>query len=150
MLVAYNAAGEVTAILDHLVARDAAGRVIGLVDFAAQEVAGELTDVWNVEGAAGSGTWPEWLGAKAHDFRVERANGRITALVHKSSGQRRERAAIEEAIEAVEPDDKGRRDIRHIVGGPDRPLLLDDEGRTTPREPRSRPNLPVIGMDKRR
>lgn len=134
-LLAYNAAGEVVATLDYMVARDDAGEVVGLLDFEAQELTGELTDVWSVVGAAGSGTWPEWLGVRAHDFTVERANGRISALVHRQSGHRRERITIEAAIAQGEP-----------AGGPDRPLLLDDEGRTVARVPVQRPKLPIIGI----
>jgi len=150
MLVAYDAAGSVIATLDHMVSRNEAGQVVGLVDFATQETQGELTDVWNVENAAGSGTWPEWLGSRAHDFTVERSNGRISALVHKASGHRRERAKIEAAIakrvkESKEAGEKAT-DLRDLVGGPDRPLLLDDEGRTKKRELVTRPNLPIIGL----
>lgn len=155
-LLAYDADGNVIATLDHVVARDDQGHAIGLIDFAAHEAAGgHLTDVWQVEHAAGSGTWPEWLSMRAHDFRVEVGpDKRIAALVHKTSGHRRERAAIEAAIEqrmaatradweahqpvgpngtAVAAGDPPPTDIRDLVGGPDRPLVLDEEGRTVGR-----------------
>ena len=154
MLLGYNAAGEVVATLDYMVAYDAdADRTPrGLIDFAAHEEAGgEHTDIWVQQGATGSKVWPEWLGVAAHDFRVELAGpaGRkhIAALVHKTSGHRRERAAVEAAIAATGPDTKGARDIRHIVGGPTRPLELDSDGKTVPRRPNAGTpaHLPIIG-----
>lgn len=149
MLIAYNLIGEVIATLDYMVARDESGKVIGLIDFAVQEATGGLTDVWNIGGAAGSGTWPEWLGSGAYDFKVERANGRISALVHKISGTRRSRVTIEAAIaERIAAAGDEPADIRDLVGGPDRPLLLDGEGRTAIRVPVQRPNLPIIGLDR--
>ena len=150
-LLAYDAAGSVVATLDHMVARDNEGNVIGLIDFGAHEDAGgKLRDIWDVAGTTGSGTWPEWLGSAAHAFRVELTNRRITALVHRASGFRRERAAIEAAIAATPIDGQGMRDIRHIVGGPQRPILLDDDGRTIgpdhPKAPKGTPaHLPLIG-----
>lgn len=149
-LLAYDAAGAVVATLDHMVARDADGNVTGLIDFEAHEAAGgKLRDIWQVGNAVGSGTWPEWLSSGAHDFRVELAGPsgakRIAALVHKTSGYRRERAAIEAAIAAV-PLVNGARDIRAIVGGPQRPLALDAEGRTSTVKPTGTPShLPLIG-----
>jgi len=145
-LIAYDAEGNVVATLDHLVVRDESGMVTGLVDFGAQEDGGgRLREVWEVSSATGSGTWPEWLGPRAADFRVELTDKRITALVHKTSGHRRDRAEIEAVIEATEPNERGERDIRHLVGGPNRPLLLDEEGRTTERPGRQPNRLPVIG-----
>lgn len=144
-LIAYDAAGNVIATLDHLVARGEDGEVIGLVDFEAHEAAdGRLRDIWEVSEAAGSGTWPEWLGPRVHDFTVELDGKRITALVHKTSGHRRERAKVEAAMAKVKPDEKGHKDIRHLVGGPGKPLLLDDRGRTLERPKAAPPRLPVI------
>lgn len=135
MLVAYDTDGNVIATLGHMVARDVEGHALGLVDFEAHESAGgRLRDVWDVQGAAGSGTWPEWLASRAHEFKVELSpDKRITALVHATSGHRRERTVLEAAIAAVQPDEEGRRDIRHLVGGPNRPLVLDDQGKTVGR-----------------
>ena len=167
MLIAYNAAGDVLATLDALVVHDDVGEALGLVDFEAAEAAGPLRlrpdgsgGVWNVAGAAGSGTWPEFLGLRAHEFRVELDGLRVAALIHvgrgptlagpavAGSGHRRERAAIEAAIaERIAAANGEPADIRDIVGGPDRPLILDDEGRTAPRVPARRPNLPLIGLD---
>ena len=92
--------------------------------------------------------WPEWLGGAAQDFRVELAgkagHKHIAALVHKKSGHRRERAAIEAAIAAA-PVKDGARDIRHLVGGPTRPLTLDAKGRTAQRPSMGTPaHLPLI------
>lgn len=154
-LLAYDADGNVFATLDHMVARNDKGDVVGLIDFAAHEAAGgEHTDIWVHSAAAGSKVWPEWLGGRAHDFRVELAGPpgakHIAALVHKTSGYRRERAAIEAAIAAVEPDAAGARDIRHLVGGPTKPLHLDEAGKTIgpdhPNAPIGTPaHLPLIG-----
>ena len=127
MLIAFDNAGNVVATLDYLVARDDSGKAVGLVDFAAQEEQGELLDVWRVEGAKGSGTWPEHLGGRIHEFKVERANGRITALIHKTSGARRDRDAVEKAIAKGKPLGVGER------GGPVKP------------EPARRPKLPIVG-----
>lgn len=154
MLLAFDADGNIVATLDHVVARDAEGNVVGLIDFGAHEAAGgEHTDIWTVSSAAGSKVWPEWLGGRAHDFRVEKegpaGQRRIAALVHRESGHRRERAAIEAAIAAVGSDQNGAKDIRHIVGGPGRPLELDDRGRTVPHDPTRHygtpAHLPVVG-----
>ncbi len=136
-LLAYDDDGNVIATLDHMVARDADGNVVGLIDFDAHETAGgEHTDIWQVEGAKGSKTWPEWLGAGAHDFKVElegkTGKKRLAALVHKESGHRRERADIDARIaDRVAKAKPGQAvDIRDIVGGPDRPLALHSTGAT--------------------
>lgn len=155
MLIAYDADGNVVATLDYMVATDDDGNTVGLVDFAAHEDAGgEHTAIWNVASDAvevrGSKVWPEWIGNRAHDFLVELegepGRKRIKALVHKTSGHRRERAAVEAAIEAT-PTVDGVGDIRAVVGGPDRPLALDADGRAygreVPRPATSRPPLPV-------
>jgi hypothetical protein len=144
-LLAYDTDGNVVATLGHMVARNDAGDVIGLVDFDAHEAAGgKLRDIWNVEGAVGSATWPEWLGGAAHDFRVELDGKRIAALVHKTSGHRRERAAIEAAIaDRIAGDQPA--DIQDLVGGPTRPLTLDDKGQTAPRPAGTPKHLPLIG-----
>lgn len=157
-LIAYDAIGKVVATLDHLVAHDEDGGVVGLVDFEAHERSGAaLTDVWTVSSAVGSGTWPEWLGAGAHAFTVElepgwhradpsRAPQRIAALVH-ASGVRRVRRDIDAAIAArIDAAGDQPADLRDLVGGPDRPLPLDAEGRTVRPEPRQRPSLPVAAV----
>ena len=148
-LLAYDAAGNVIATLDYVVAKDADGNVTGLIDFAAHEAAGgKLRDIWNIDSAVGSGTWPEWIGARAHDFTVDLgADTRISALVHKVSGHRRERAAVEAAI-ASAPVIDGAKDLRAILGGPTAPLVLDEEGRTIGRSGQgggTPAHLPVIG-----
>jgi hypothetical protein len=141
-LLAYDAAGEVIATLDYVVAKDENGRTVGLIDFSAHEDAGgKLRDVWYVPDAAGSGTWPEWIGGQAHDFRVELNGKRIAALVHKRSGFRRVRSEIQ-----AEVDDRrrlGRPDMRDLLGGPARPLALDESGRVR-RVPRLSPSLPTM------
>lgn len=149
-LLAYDATGAVVATLGHMVARDDGGNVVGLVDFAAHEDAGgSLTDIWRVSNAVGSGTWPEWLGAQAHAFSVvlDPQTKRITQLIHKTSGFRRVRAQIEAAIAAAPPDANGVRDIRAIVGGPQRPLALDNNGMTVAASATSGTpaHLPLVG-----
>lgn len=154
-LIAYDGDGNVVGTLGYMVALDEAGEAVGLIDFAAHEEAGgEMTDVWIVDGASGSKTWPEWLGSHAHDFRVELegpAGGkRIGALVHKESGHRRERAAIESAIEQrIAAANGAPADIRDLVGGPDRPIHLDEHGRSAARPQSKRPNLPLVAARER-
>jgi hypothetical protein len=155
MLIAYDADGNVIATLDHLVALDDDGTPLGLADFDAHEQAGgEMTDVWTVEGAKGSKVWPEWLGSKAHHFRVELdgepGHKRAVALVHRESSERRERAAVETAIAArLAAADGEPADIRDLVGGPDRPLRIDPEGRTlrTVRREHAVDDLALGGID---
>jgi hypothetical protein len=150
MLLAYDAAGKVVATLDYVVQYDDDGVPLGLVDFSAHEEAGgEMTDAWTVSNAVGSKVWPEWLGGRGHDFRVELVgppgNKRIGALVHKTSGHRRERGPLEAEIARRIGAAHGQpADIRDLVGGPDRPLPLDDEGKTVARTPRVRPALPLV------
>ncbi|HLY14281.1 MAG TPA: hypothetical protein VKR24_08000, partial [Candidatus Limnocylindrales bacterium] len=145
-LIAYDADGNVVGTLDTMVHRNAAGEVDGLYDFEAHELAGgKHRDIWFIDGAAGSGTWPEWLGGSAHYFRVELSGKRITALVHRTSGHRRERHQIEYAIEAT-PVVGGQRDIRHLVGRPSRHLVLDENGRTVRKPGGAGPShIPLIG-----
>jgi hypothetical protein len=182
-LIAYDANGDIVGTLDHMLAKDDAGNVAGLVDFAAHEDAGgRLREIWTQSSAVGSASWPEWIGSQAHDFTVELdpdpspARARIKALVHKKSGHRRERAAIEAEIEkrinaarseAHKQGDERRKqlkargvkaeivaqfsdpppaavDLRDLLGGPGKPLLLDENGKTRPRQQRSRPDLPVV------
>lgn len=182
-LIAYDSNGNVIATLDHVVARDEDGKVIGLLDFAAHEDAGgRLRDIWENDQAVGSATWPEWLGGRAHDFKVEldpnpgQARARIKALIHKTSGHRRVRADIDAAVaertneakaQAKERGEQQRNflrskgvkeetvaeftdppvtvDLRDVLGGPNKPLLLDDDGKTKPRQKVARPNLPIVG-----
>jgi hypothetical protein len=155
MLIAYDSAGNVIATQDYRTIVDEDGNVLGLADYAGHEEAGgEMTDFWQVtmtegKGAAavvtparGSKAWPEYLGAAAHDFRVELAGPpgqkQIVALVHKTSGHRRERHVVGNAIDgrisaAVAVSEPA--DLRDLVGGPDRPLPLDEHGRTRARPP---------------
>lgn len=130
MLIAYDASGKILATLESLVVRDKEGHVVGLADFAATEAAGPLRQtVWEVEGAVGSGTWPEWVSASG--YRVERdSEGRISALVH-TSGARRERASVEAAIAArIAAADGAPANIRDLVGGPGRLLRTPADAET--------------------
>ena len=196
MLLTYDADGNVTGTLDQLIVDGPDGRPV-IIDFEAMEAAGEALRLRDDSSAGalhdpravGAGSWPEWIGAAAHDFRVETAgvdrDRRISALVHighpegidesgehvpavPGSGHRRERAVIEAEIErrlAAKRDEARQRgaelrehlsevegarpelialvpdpepepaDIRNVVGGPDRHLLLDDAGRSLPWHP---------------
>lgn len=146
MLIAYDDSGEIVATLDYLVVRNEDGEVLGLVDFEGHEAAGaEHTDIWTAENAKGSKHWPEYLGARIYDFRVELAgpagHKRIAALVHKTSGARRDRQAIEQAIaQRVSSAAPGEPvDLRDIVGGPAHPLRLEKGSRG------GNAHLPVLG-----
>jgi hypothetical protein len=151
MLVAFDAAGDVVAQLDYMVRYAEDGTPLGVLDFEAHEqTGGQLRDVWNVSTAVGSATWPEWLGPAALHFRVELdgppGQKRITALVHKVSGHRRERGALEQAIRETTANEDGERDLRAVLGGPNRPLPLDETGRTRPVDgPRRLPDVPLAG-----
>jgi hypothetical protein len=164
MLIAYADDGSIIATQDYRTVHDEAGNAVGLVDYAAHEEAGgEMTDIWVVEQhegtdpatrvttpAKGSKVWPEWI-TNAHEFKVELegkpGKKRIAALVHKKSGHRRERSIIDGnvagRIAAYHPDPA---DIRDLVGGPDRPLELDEHGRTKPRGKPERLNVPLVGV----
>lgn len=138
MWLAWDTDGNVVATLDCVTRKDEQGRVIGLVDFASAELAGASLKavIATVDGAVGSGTWPVWLGVRAHEFRVEIRAGTkgetplITALVHRTSGYRMERAVIEaEIAAAVSATPSGEpADLRAIVGGPTAPVVLDTDG----------------------
>ena len=169
MLIAWDEQGNVAGVGHYLVQVDERGDVVGLVDFEAVEDTGHLRltedgsqGVWHVGGAAGSGTWPEWIGGNdaepgIFDFRIQvdrRFKRPIRALVHRKSGHRRDRVAIEREIErrlkeeerAARAEEREARavDIRDLVGGPGLPLMLDGEGRNRPRfVPANRPVMSV-------
>jgi hypothetical protein len=161
MLLAYDADGNVLGGLTQLVKyHPDTGECLGLEDFADDEANGrphapDPNDPepwrighgsWTISSADGSPSpvkgskvWPEWLGSRAAEFRVELAGKagkkRIEALVHKESGHRRERAAIESAIADRIAKARGApADIRDIVGGPDRPLNIDKHVGPAPRQ----------------
>jgi hypothetical protein len=126
MLIAWDANGEVVATLDALVQRD--GDNVYLVNFEQMEAGGlALVDTWNVETAVGSGHWPEWLGAAAHDYKVELGDGpqRIKAQLGQDTGARRERTKIDNrnAKRRAETPEGEPVDLRSIVGGPNSPVL---------------------------
>lgn len=149
ILICYDAEGNVTSTLEQLVVRDPdTGRAIGIVDFLAHEAQGGKFRVGpdrpdgyvNDPRAIGSGAWPEWLGSRAAEFKVEVHDGRITRLRHADSGHVRDRAKIEKAIrDRINAANGEPADIRDLVGGPQKPLELDGAGRTVTRHP---PRLP--------
>jgi len=90
-LIAWNEAGDILATLDGVWdGKDA-------IDLAVAELSGrKLRTYWDVPGAVASGTWPEHLGSRSAEYRVERAaDGTIVALVHRQTGERRERSAVQ-------------------------------------------------------
>jgi hypothetical protein len=122
-LLAYDTSGAVIGTLEWLMVPKDEGYV--LVDFEASANAGiRLRELWEVAGAMGSGYWPEYLGGAAHDYDVRLSGGQITSLVHRRNGSRRDLLTIQAAIAAT-PIRDGARDIRAIVGGPDRPVRPD-------------------------
>lgn len=148
--IAWDSEGNIIATLQHLVARDELGNAIGLVDFDVYENAGlkfrlkpERPDaIWSVPGALGSAAWPEFLSGMAHDFRVGDYDGqRVLELVHVRSGHRRQRKRIDAAIAKRIKDAKGEpADLRDLVGGINRPLKVDMDGRNEARQ-----NITPIG-----
>lgn len=147
-MVGWDADGIVRLTVELFLRYDPATDRPIVVDFEETERAGtdlrELYCIRDRDGndrLAGYGSWPEWLPPdKVHGrFRVDLRPGprggspKVRALVHRQSGVRREREVIEAAIaervrRAKERDELA--DLRDLVGGPDRPLPLDDEGRT--------------------
>ncbi len=145
MLLAYDADGNVVATLDYVVAYDPdTGEALGLVDFEAVEddPAKALTDVWNASAAVGSGTWPEWIGTAAHDFKVTRAGGKITELTHKT-GTKRVRSVIKDAIATAIRESKEPPNITPIVGSPSQPLALNSRGNRAARKRAQPTTLPL-------
>jgi hypothetical protein len=136
-LIAYDRAGNVFAWMDHLAIEDTDG-VVRAVDFVGCEREGvRLRTLWLVSGASGSTTWPEYLGDRFSEFRVEldaRAPLRGRRLVHRGSGHVRDRESIELDIDRRKQAQRrsGRRtlDVRTFLGSPVRALSLDDDGRT--------------------
>jgi len=140
MGLAYNAAGDVVATLDYLV------RPEGIVDLVGLDEEGRLGEVFSVQGATGAGTFPAYLGAQAHDYRVIQAAGKITALQHKTNGSRIERADIEARIIAKLEAEQGNPQINltEVIGAPDRPLSLTTEGKLRQRAVPVAAELPTL------
>lgn len=154
MLLAYDKDGNVLGTLTQLVKyHPETGELLGIEDFADDEANGRPhmpdpadPEPWRIghgswtiyptDGSPnpvkGSKVWPEWLGSRAAEFRVEltgkAGKKRIEALVHKETGHRRERVAIEAAIADRHAKAKGGpADIRDLVGTPDRSLNIDKD-----------------------
>lgn len=141
MLVAYDEDGKIIATKDFHVLYDETHPdrpPVGLVDWGEMEEHDmpfarrpdrDVPGGWFVPDAVGSAFWPEWLGGAATAFRVELDGKKIRALVHRESGIRRERSAIDAAIaERIEAARGEAADIRDLVGGPMRPLRVDERG----------------------
>lgn len=142
-LYAYDRSGNIVATLDHLVIEDEDG-VARLVDFEATEESGtRLRELWEVSGASGSTTWPEHLGERAPEFRVEldaRQPLRCRRVVHRRSGVVRDRQGIADRLGAAQDEQlragARRVDVRGALGEPGRPIALDADGRDrSDREP---------------
>lgn len=135
-LIAYDRSGNIVVSLDFLVLPDGEGG-FGLVDLEEAERTGiKLRGLWEVSGASGSAHWPEHLGERFHEFRVERDRRfalPARRLVHRLSGHVRHRDAIEAAVQQAKAG--AHPDARHaaaraVLGHPHQPLTLDDHGRT--------------------
>ncbi|MCA1570851.1 MAG: hypothetical protein LC798_11140 [Chloroflexi bacterium] len=172
-VIAYDANGNVLQSQGPLVYRRPDGSKL-LVDYEAMEAVGIPLDseeasaipesvelppgcirgVWHHPHAAGSKVWPERID-RPHDFRVEKEGPpgakRLSALVHKTSGYRRERKTIEKAVEdRLAAATKAAGGTLHvtvdeylnlvadIVGLPNEPLQLTSTGRTKRRPQRRR------------
>lgn len=153
-LVAYDRSGNITTVLEFLVLPDGEGGY-GLVDLEEAERSGlKLRELWEVSGASGSAHWPEHLGERFHEFRVER-DRRFSLparrLVHRRSGHVRDRAAIEAAVQEAKgrPREERAAALRAAIGHEFAPLDLDRDGRTAERQrdaepPRGGPPLRVV------
>lgn len=143
VLLAYNADGRVVATLDYLSpVHPVTQEPLGRVDLALVEASGaKLRHLYMVEGAVGSGTWPEFLGVAAHDFYVvvdPSYRHRIRYLWHPESDHVRDREDIENAVamEVVVAAEEGRPpDLSPLIGDIGRRLVVevDAEGRSTGR-----------------
>jgi hypothetical protein len=175
MLIAYDERGNVIHTLDYMVVLDPdTQEPLGMLDFLLCEENGiGNIEFWKVltydldengnkvlrdpQPVKGSKVWPEWIGGSAHQFRVILAGPpgrkRIVKLIHKQSGHVRDREQIEAAI--AERVEKAKAqgvpaDLRDLLGGPDRPLKLDEDGRNRPRAGSARKQLPVVAVGKGR
>lgn len=153
-LIAYDRSGNIVTVLEFLVLPDGEGSY-GLVDLEETERSGlKLRTLWEVSGASGSAHWPEHLGERFHEFRVER-DRRFSLparrLVHRRSGHVRDRAIIEAAVQEAKgrPLRERAAALRAAIGHEFAPLDLDPDGRTAERQrdaepPRGGPPLRVV------
>ena len=115
LLVLYHADGTIWGAFPPMVRYSSEGLPIETIDWEAREAAGlPVTDLLTVTTPGddanppikGAKHWPESQVPDLHAHRVELAgkagHKHIAALVHKTSGHLRDRAAIEAAMEAVE------------------------------------------------
>lgn len=150
-LIAYDAAGRPVAMLDWMVIHDA-GELVGSVDMAeAEAVHVKLRQLWIVERAVGSASWPQWLPEwRMREFRLDldfRFSHPARRLIH-DLGHVIDRADIDREVEsrirASRPDPA---DIRAIVGGPGWPLRLNERGEVQGQAMLARnPNVAKIPM----
>lgn len=122
------------------------GEVLALVDFAAFEVAGGentvthrlmVPDEDGVNTVRGSKVWPEWIGGAALQFRVELEGSpgarRISALVHKVSGYRRERVVLEAEIDRRISVRRAEAEAKAVAIRSSMPVPRDVQGRFLPK-----------------
>ena len=55
------------------------------------------------------------------------------------------RGKVPDDVIAEFTDPPAKVDLRDILGGPGKPLLLDEDGKTMKRPKVQRPNLPIVG-----
>lgn len=143
-LIAYDARGSIFAVLHELYWTAPDGSVHA-VDLEAAE-GGRLRDLWEVSRASGSAYWPEHLGDRFTEFRVERESGRAVRLIHRGSGHVRHRGLIEDALAAIEETQWGPllAARRRILGDAGHPLRLGHDGRTWAEPERDAPPPPLL------
>lgn len=100
MLVAYKEDGEIIATLDFCVVRDNDGNVIGVIDFAETEASGtELTNIWRVDGAIGSGSVPEKMDSRIYNYKVEVDDAFTTKKARGERPERRIKRLVRKSLE---------------------------------------------------
>jgi hypothetical protein len=131
----WDADGNVTGTVEFLV-QTMPDDSVQVVDLVAHDEAGTLGDIIDAPDAAGMGAFPLFIGSRAHEYRVDVAAGKVTAgkvtaLVHRSNGNRIERDEVEARVEARLAEAEGDEPVNltDVIGSPFRPLHLTLDGK---------------------